>query len=177
MNTTPSRGFTIVELLIVIVVIGVLAAITIVAYNGVQDRAKQAKIAGDIKTIVTAIHAARQSTGKNLGNITNSYGTGGGCWSKPDGTDLATLPSTDGCMTTYKTALNAISSSSGAQLGDLRDPWGRPYLIDENEGEGSPTNCTKDTVAVYKLPYTTGFGTYTTTPRNNVPLAGFSGCS
>lgn len=34
------RGFTIVELLIVIVVIGILAAITIVAYNGVQDRAK-----------------------------------------------------------------------------------------------------------------------------------------
>jgi prepilin-type N-terminal cleavage/methylation domain-containing protein len=32
-------GFTIVELLIVIVVIGILAAITIVAYNGVQDRA------------------------------------------------------------------------------------------------------------------------------------------
>jgi prepilin-type N-terminal cleavage/methylation domain-containing protein len=33
-------GFTIVELLIVIVVIGILAAITIVAYNGVQVRAK-----------------------------------------------------------------------------------------------------------------------------------------
>jgi prepilin-type N-terminal cleavage/methylation domain-containing protein len=32
-------GFTIVELLIVIVVIGILAAITIVAYNGVQKRA------------------------------------------------------------------------------------------------------------------------------------------
>jgi prepilin-type N-terminal cleavage/methylation domain-containing protein len=30
------RGFTIVELLIVIVVIGILAAITIVAYNGIQ---------------------------------------------------------------------------------------------------------------------------------------------
>jgi len=33
------RGFTIVELLIVIVVIAILAAITIVAYNGVQQRA------------------------------------------------------------------------------------------------------------------------------------------
>lgn len=35
-----NRGFTLVELLIVIVVIAILAAITIVAYNGVQNRAK-----------------------------------------------------------------------------------------------------------------------------------------
>lgn len=34
------HGFTIVELLIVIVVIGILAAITIVAYSGIQNRAK-----------------------------------------------------------------------------------------------------------------------------------------
>lgn len=36
------KGFTIVELLIVIVVIGILAAITIVAFNGVTDKAKVA---------------------------------------------------------------------------------------------------------------------------------------
>ncbi|MFZ2835801.1 MAG: prepilin-type N-terminal cleavage/methylation domain-containing protein [Candidatus Saccharimonadales bacterium] len=35
-------GFTIVELLIVIVIIGILAAITIVAYNGIQNRARVA---------------------------------------------------------------------------------------------------------------------------------------
>ena len=42
MTNTVSRrrGFTIVELLIVIVVIGILAAITIVAFNGVQNKAK-----------------------------------------------------------------------------------------------------------------------------------------
>ena len=36
------RGFTIVELLIVIVVIGILAGIVIVAYNGIQQRARVA---------------------------------------------------------------------------------------------------------------------------------------
>ncbi|MBC7943306.1 prepilin-type N-terminal cleavage/methylation domain-containing protein, partial [Candidatus Saccharibacteria bacterium] len=41
-------GFTIVELLIVIVVIGILAAITIVAYNGVQQRAVVASLTSDL---------------------------------------------------------------------------------------------------------------------------------
>ena len=39
-NKIKQSGFTIVELLIVIVVIAILAAITIVAYNGIQNRAK-----------------------------------------------------------------------------------------------------------------------------------------
>ena len=39
-----NSGFTIVELLIVIVVIGILAAITIVAFNGVQARANDTRI-------------------------------------------------------------------------------------------------------------------------------------
>lgn len=39
MSVVLKRGFTIVELLIVIVVIGILAAITIVAYNGIQTKA------------------------------------------------------------------------------------------------------------------------------------------
>lgn len=41
MNLETSRkGFTIVELLIVIVVIAILATISIVAYTGIQDRAR-----------------------------------------------------------------------------------------------------------------------------------------
>lgn len=41
-KNSAQKGFTIVELLIVIVVIGILAAITIVAYNGVTNRANAA---------------------------------------------------------------------------------------------------------------------------------------
>ena len=40
MSRKDTKGFTIVELLIVIVVIAILAAISIVAYTGIQNRAK-----------------------------------------------------------------------------------------------------------------------------------------
>ena len=42
------RGFTIVELLVVIVVIGILAAITIIAYNGILQRANLATLQSDM---------------------------------------------------------------------------------------------------------------------------------
>lgn len=50
-----ANGFTIVELLIVIVVVGVLAAISIVAYNNVAAKARDSQRAQDIKTISKAL--------------------------------------------------------------------------------------------------------------------------
>ena len=55
MQGKNKQGFTIVELLIVIVVIGILAAITIVAYNGVQTRARTSVAQSKIKTIEKAL--------------------------------------------------------------------------------------------------------------------------
>jgi type II secretion system protein G len=49
------RGFTIVELLIVIVVIAILAAISIVAYNGIQARARDSQRKSDLAVIAKAI--------------------------------------------------------------------------------------------------------------------------
>lgn len=51
MARNKQTGFTIVELLIVIVVIGILAAISIVAYSGIQQRARDTIRINDLKTI------------------------------------------------------------------------------------------------------------------------------
>ncbi|MDB5177903.1 MAG: putative ral secretion pathway protein GspG [Candidatus Saccharibacteria bacterium] len=56
-------GFTIVELLIVIVVIGILAAITIVAYNGVQNRASDSSVAADISSMRKNLELAKVDLG------------------------------------------------------------------------------------------------------------------
>lgn len=53
--TKTKSGFTIVELLIVIVVIGILAAITIVAYNGVQQRARDTIRKSDLVALEKAL--------------------------------------------------------------------------------------------------------------------------
>lgn len=57
------QGFTIVELLIVIVVIGILAAITIVAFTGVQARARDAERASEAQSIYKAIEMYRADNG------------------------------------------------------------------------------------------------------------------
>src|SRR5690606_35509923 len=54
-STQKRSGFTIVELLIVIVVIAILAAISVVAYTGVQARAKDSQRHQDIKIIAKAL--------------------------------------------------------------------------------------------------------------------------
>lgn len=56
-------GFTLVELLIVIVVIGILAAITLVAYNGVQNKANDSVVQSDLSSLVKKTQLAMVDTG------------------------------------------------------------------------------------------------------------------
>ncbi len=82
------RGFTIVELLIVIVIISILAVIVIVAYSGIQDRARAAKIQTDEKALIKAIISARNTTGNTLLQITGNIWTADACYSQPSAVQI-----------------------------------------------------------------------------------------
>ncbi|MBL8159940.1 prepilin-type N-terminal cleavage/methylation domain-containing protein [Candidatus Saccharibacteria bacterium] len=140
-------GFTIVELLIVVVVLGILALIVISANRGVQAEAKEAKVASDLRVMEKAILTARESSGRTLYQITGQSCPRCSCPTAPgDATAYHTLPKTHACWTNYYNALGAIESASGANLADLRagDPWGSPYLLDPNEGEVPANPCSRD---------------------------------
>ncbi|MDO8335853.1 MAG: type II secretion system protein [Candidatus Saccharibacteria bacterium] len=161
------RGFTIVELLIVIVIIGVLAAIVIVAYTGIQTRARDAKIQANEKTLMKAIIAARQAKDKTLYEITGNTWTADGCYSQNSGTNLAALDRAGSCWAPYLQALDDISTASGINVRALVDPWGRPYYIDENEGEDPLNPCQKDILSAYSYPfenYTTDLNSFLEVP-------------
>lgn len=71
-------GFTIVELLIVIVVIGILAAITIVAYNGIQNRANDTTVQSDVRNFAGKIMEYQAINGDYpVGRSTNGPGVPG----------------------------------------------------------------------------------------------------
>lgn len=74
------HGFTIVELLIVIVVVAILAAITIVAYTGVQQRATASALQNEVSSVVKKAESIKIST------TTNKY--------PADTTELGTSSST-----------------------------------------------------------------------------------
>lgn len=71
-----SSGFTIVELLIVIVVIGILAAITIVAYSGVQARAEKVKMVAAAASAVKVLTAYQAINGSYPSTATVCLGSG-----------------------------------------------------------------------------------------------------
>ncbi len=69
-------GFTIVELLIVIVVIAILASISVVAYNGIQVRARDAAKVQKINDIAKALEMYKADNGQYPGAVVNDASSG-----------------------------------------------------------------------------------------------------
>lgn len=102
-----ARGFTIVELLIVIVVIGILAAIVIVAYNGVQQRGRNTgriQAASQYVKMLKVYHTSNNSTypfssgryclGTGFPEVSSANGTSGDCYNAQAGNSWLTSVNT-----------------------------------------------------------------------------------
>lgn len=140
-NRLMPTGFTIVELLIVIVVIAIIAAITVVAYNGITKSAVESSMQSDLeaarnsiaimkagkKNYPTDASAANDGQGlKASGNNQLSYGSSGS-----DYFVAVTNPATDKkfCLATGK-----ISECAGAIVTTFA---GTSTYNDVHDGTGS----------------------------------------
>jgi prepilin-type N-terminal cleavage/methylation domain-containing protein len=122
MSNKKQTGFTIVELLIVIVVIGILAAITIVAYNGIQERARVATVSADLASAAKQLTLFEVDNGRFPSPLTEINGGQGikassGTTYQYTGTNSTyCLTATNG-TTSYKISNTATQPSSGGCAG------------------------------------------------------------
>ncbi len=108
-------GFTIVELLIVIVVIGILAAITIVAYNGIQQRANNASIISAAKNAIGIINGYVAANSSYPATSSGCLTLTSGC--VINGTVFGSNTTLNNSLATLGTVPNSIPQNTGNRYG------------------------------------------------------------
>ena len=140
-----NKGFTIVELLIVIVVIGILALLVITTYSGIQAKARNSKRSSDIKSIQTNVEAFFTSAGyypSRADMNTASWRSAPDHLKSFDQNALKDPSSTDcdpatSTATSHPCLIQAVQAKSYSY--DVTDK-------DGNSCEGDDTTCTKYTL-------------------------------
>jgi len=110
------KGFTIVELLIVIVVIGILAAIVIVAFNGVQQQARTTAAKANAQGVIKAADTFNAECPKTGACTTSGYPTAANLVSYSNASgSTASLPTGFGASNLIATAVTS-SNADGKTL-------------------------------------------------------------
>jgi type II secretion system protein G len=132
------QGFTIVELLIVIVVIGILAGLVIVTYNGIQQKARNTERTTDISALqshLEAYFAQNNGTYPTLDNLNTQPATGN-WWIQDNMKGLSKEALRDPKSASYSLASTPTTNQYAYQ----------PTDDSGNACDNSTTNCTKYTL-------------------------------
>jgi general secretion pathway protein G len=125
-----ARGFTIVELLIVVVIIAILAAVTVVAYNGMRARTYDSRRAQDLANIRKALLAYEVINGgvpRTAGTSPYTEGINYAGWDSSTSPNwLAFLRPTNGFMPVDPT--NTITAANNPPDGGNRNYFYHCYL-------------------------------------------------
>ena len=126
---TKKTGFTIVELLVIIVVIGILASIILVAYPAYQARARDSERKSDAQQVAAALsaYAIQKNSFIEVGSGCGAGGDGSG-WLSAGTSDLAAYPAS---------IVSCLQIAKVLKTGDFIDPSGCTWDSGGSCGSGS----------------------------------------
>jgi type IV pilus assembly protein PilA len=104
------KGFTLIELMIVVAIIGILAAVAIPQYQDYTVKAKLSKSAGYVAPLKTALAVFNQENGSfNIGSASNWASLGLGTPSITNEVSTVTIDAASGIITITLTAIKATT--------------------------------------------------------------------
>lgn len=119
-NTNSSKGFTLVELLVVISILAILGVIGMTIFSGTQKGARDAKRKEDIVALSNAMEANRDAQTGYLTSVQAGWFADGAVPKTPSGTADYTTTGITTSTYTFCTALEAstgnATSNSGAGM-------------------------------------------------------------
>ena len=135
--TSTKRGFTLVEMLVVVGMLAVLMAAITASYAAAQARARVEKARGDVKVISQAILASENYARQGGEYILEPMG--GTAPSGGQDADSSTLRDLLGQGRAAESGgrIPALLMAALRADGTMRDPWGTPYKIQIRKGNAN----------------------------------------